>query len=203
MAGYWQPPRFEAGEPTQQAQQQEERMKSAEINVGDVLYWNDDNRWEQGHGRGHRVVVLDKTVGHWYFDKAGTPHNHGSRVHNTFGLWTNHGIVVEVQDGVGATRKEIVALRMLRGQYAICQVIFEAGVAARAKVAQEMAQEADRQERELSMRMARGRAALARLEAWGIKRGRDANHVEDMVSIRADVLEALMDALPLNWNYEE
>lgn len=177
-------------------------MKSAEINVGDVLYWNDDNRWQEGYGRGHRVVVIDKTVGHWYLDRAGTPHNHGSRVHNPYGTWTNHGIVVEVQDGVGATRKEIVALRMLRGQYAICNVIYERGLAARNQAAteEEARREGLRVEHEAAV--ARSTAALALAVQRGAVDLRDVFHGGTTVEVTPEFLEALLAAVPSNWTYE-
>lgn len=178
-------------------------MRQADIEAGMVLYWNDNNDWERDHGYGRRVVVQEGGVGHWYMGTDKQFHDHGSRVRNPYGTWTVHGVVVEVQEGVGRTRKDVAPIRQLRGHYDECMARVQAYRDGRAEAQRKAAEEADRQDRERAVRMARGRAALSRLEAWGIQRGRDASLTEDMVAIRADVLEALMDALPLNWQYEE
>lgn len=178
-------------------------MRQADIHQGDVLFWCDNNDWEQDKGYGRRVVVLDATVGHWYMGADKEFHDHGSRVRNPYGTWTVQGVVVEVHDGVGRTRKDIAPIRQLRGAYDECEAKVLAYRAAQAEANRLAVAERERRAAELSAARARGRAALARLEAWGIQRGRDASLTEDMVAIRADVLEALMDALPLNWQYEE
>lgn len=178
-------------------------MKTGDIRIGAVLYWNDHNEWLLGKGTGWRVVVIENTLGHWYLDKGGNHHDHGSKVQNPYGLWTTRGVVVEVQGGVGNTRKAVVPVGQLRGTWEDCQLMLANVAEARAKAQAAAQAEADRQEAATAAARARGRAAMARLEAWGIRRGRDASVIEGSVTIRAEVLEALMDALPHAWHYDE
>lgn len=178
-------------------------MRQADIHQGDVLFWNDNNDWEMDKGYGHRVVVLNANVGHWYMGKDGQFHDHGSKVRNPYGTWTVQGVVVEVHDGVGRTRKDVAPIRQLRGTFDECTARVQAYRDAREKARLE--EEARKQEllRERRAREARTEATVNRLLNLGAVRYADVHGAGSTIEIEPDLLDAILDALPSNWRYEK
>jgi hypothetical protein len=114
-----------------------------------------------------------------------------------------HGVVVEVQDGEGKVRKEIAPIRQLRGTWESCSAVLEACRADRTRVQQEATALADQLHAERLARQANAQSVINRLLDRGAVAYADVSFGGSMIEIDADLLDALVDAIPPNWRYEK